>query len=202
MNQKALYSINCGLFVLTAEESGKQNGCTINTVMQVSQLPIKISVTVDKSNYTTDMILRTGKFVVSCIDETASFDLFKRFGFVSGRDTDKFADFDAFKAAPNGINYITQSTNAYICANVTDTIDVGTHYMFIAEVSDAEALSDAPSASYSYYHSNIKPAPNKSATEKSRWVCKICGYVYEGDELPEDFVCPLCKHPASDFERI
>lgn len=202
MNQNALYNINCGLFVLTAEESGKQNGCIINTVMQVSQLPIKISVTVDKSNYTTDMILRTGKFVVSCIDETANFDLFKKFGFVSGRDTDKFADFGAFKAAPNGINYITQSTNAYICANVTDTIDVGTHYMFIAEVSDADVLSAAPSASYSYYHSNIKPAPNKSATEKSRWVCKICGYVYEGDELPEDFVCPLCKHPASDFEKI
>ncbi len=202
MNQKALNNINCGLFVLTAADGGKQNGCIINTVMQVTASPVKISITVDKSNYTADMILKTGKFTVSCIDETAKFDLFKTFGFSSGRDNDKFADFKDIKLAPNGINYITKSTNAYICARVTDTIDVGTHYMFVAEVTDAEVLSDSPSASYSYYHSNIKPAPQENKSEKTRWVCVICGYIYEGDELPEDYICPLCKHPASDFKKM
>lgn len=202
MNTNALKNINCGLFVLTAADGEKQNGCIINTVMQVTSSPIKISVTVNKSNYTADMILKTGRLNVSCIDESAKFDLFKRFGFASGRDTDKFADFSDFAAADNGINYITANTNAYMSAEVCDTVDVGTHYIFVAEVTAAEVLSDVPSASYSYYHANIKPAPKAEKTEKTRWVCMICGYVYEGEELPEDYICPLCKHPASDFRKM
>lgn len=202
MDNSALFNINCGLFVLTANENGKQNGCIINTVMQVTATPVKISIVVNKDNFTADMILRTGKFNVSCIDESAKFELFTRFGFSSGRDTDKLADYTGYKIAENGICYITESTNAYISANVTDTVDAGTHYIFIAEVTEAEVLSKLPSASYSYYHKNIKPAPEKKQTEKTRWVCKVCGYVYEGEELPEDFVCPLCKHPASDFEKM
>ncbi len=202
MNNSALYNINCGLFVLTACENGKQNGCIINTVMQVTSSPVKISITVNKSNHTTDMILKTGKFNVSCIDESADFSLFKNFGFSSGRDTDKFADFKDFAQAENGINYITKSTNAYFSATVTDTVDAGTHYIFVAEVNEAEVLSEVPSASYSYYHKNIKPKPEKKQSEKTRWVCKICGYIYEGEELPADYVCPICKHPASDFEKM
>ncbi len=202
MNEKALNNINCGLFVLTAADGSRQNGCIINTVMQVTAQPLKISITVSKNNYTTDMILKTGIFNVSCIDESAKFDLFKTFGFASGKDTDKFAGFGDFKVASNGVNYITQSTNAYICAKVTDTVDVGTHYMFIAEVTDAEILSDIPCASYSYYHTNIKPAVKAEKSEKTRWICVICGYIYEGEELPEDYICPLCKHPASDFVKM
>ena len=202
MNISALYNINCGLFVLTACEIGKQNGCIINTVMQVTATPVRISVTVNKSNHTTDMIMKTGKFNVSCIDESADFDLFKNFGFSSGRDTNKFETFDGFAKAENGINYITKSTNAYLSANVIETVDVGTHYIFIAEVTEAEVLSELPSASYSYYHKNIKPKPEKKKSEKTRWVCKICGYVYEGEELPDGYVCPICNHPASDFEKM
>lgn len=202
MNNRALNNICCGLFVLTAKDGNKQNGCIINTVIQVSAQPIKISVTVNKSNYTAEIINKTGEFNISCIDESADFALFKRFGFASGRDTDKFADFGNYAVAENGINYINKNTNAFMSAKVVDTVDVGTHYMFVAEVTEAEVLSNLQSASYSYYHNNIKPKPEVNKTEKTRWVCKICGYVYEGDELPEDFICPICKHPASDFEKI
>lgn len=202
MNNSALYNINCGLFILTAADGKKQNGCIINTVMQVTQTPVQISITVNKSNYTADMILKTGKFNVSSIDESADFSLFERFGFSSGRSTDKFSGYSGYKTAPNGINYVTESTNAFFSAAVVNTVDAGTHYIFIAEVDDAEILSELASASYSYYHKNIKPKPEAKKSEKTRWVCKICGYVYEGDELPPDFTCPLCKHPASDFEKM
>lgn len=203
MNYDALYNINCGLFVLTACSEGKQNGCIINTVMQATAEPVvKISVIVNKSTYTSDMIVKTGEFNISCIDESADFNLFKAFGFSSGRDTNKFESFDGFAKAANGINYITKSTNAYLCAKVTETVDVGSHYLFIAEVTEAEVLSEIPSASYSYYHKNIKPAPDKAPSEKTRWVCKICGYVYEGDTIPDGYLCPICNHPASDFEKI
>ena len=202
MDISALNNISCGLFVLTAKDGDKQNGCIINTVMQVTATPVKISVTVAKTNHTTDMIKNTGEFVVSCIDETAKFSLFERFGFASGKDVNKFDGFSGYKTTPNGINCITESTNAYICAKVIETVDVGTHYMFIAEVTDAEVLSDKASATYAYYHANIKPKPQVKPSEKTRWVCKICGYIYEGEELPEDYVCPLCNHPASDFEKV
>lgn len=203
MNTKAMNNICCGLFVLTAADDKKQNGCIINTVMQVTGTPVKISITVNKSNYTTDVILKTKVFNVSVIDESAEFSMFKNFGFSSGRDTDKFSEFNDFKVAENGVNYVCKNTNAYLSAKVVDTIDVGSHYMFIAEVTDAEVLSDVPSASYSYYHKNIKPKPEQQKkSEKTRWVCEICGYVYEGDNLPEDYICPICKHPASDFKRM
>ncbi|MCD8026525.1 MAG: flavin reductase [Clostridiales bacterium] len=204
MDKKALNNIACGLFVLTARDGAKQNGCIINTVMQVTSAPLKISITVNKSNFTADIIKKTGLFNVSCIDESAEFPLFKRFGFASGRDTDKFSDYGDYKTAANGIHYICKNVNAFISAKVLDVVDVGSHYMFIAEVTDAEVLSDAASATYSYYHQNIKPKPQKPEDEgkKTRWVCKICGYIYEGDALPDDFVCPICKHPASDFEKM
>ena len=202
MDISALNNISCGLFVLTAKDGDKQNGCIINTVMQVTATPLKISVTVAKNNFTTEMIKNTGEFAVSCIDESAKFSLFERFGFASGKDTDKFDGFDGYKKSECGINYITESTNAYICAKVVETVDVGTHYMFVAEVTEAEKLSDNSSATYAYYHASIKPKPQVKPSEKTRWVCKICGYIYEGEELPADYVCPLCNHPASDFEKL
>lgn len=202
MDKSALYNICCGLFVLTAKDGDRHNGCIINTVMQVTSSPIKLSVTVNKSNYTTDMIMKTRCFNISVIDESADFSLFERFGFSSGADTDKFDGFSDWKTADNGVRYITKGVNSYFTARVVDVVDVGTHYIFIAEVDDAEVISSLPSASYSYYHKHIKPQPQKAEGEKTRWVCKICGYVYEGDTLPDDYICPLCKHPASDFEKM
>lgn len=202
MNNSAFNNINCGLFVLTAADGEKQNGCIINTVMQVTSSPAKISITVNKSNYTADIIRKTGSFNVSCIDESADFSIFTRFGFSSGRDTDKFAEFKDCRIASNNIYYITKSTNAYFSAEVTDVIDAGTHYVFIAQVLEAEVISDLPSASYSYYHNNIKPKPAIKKSVNTRWVCKICGYIYEGEDLPDDYICPICKHPAADFEKL
>ena len=202
MDKQAMNNIACGLFVLTAADGNKQNGCIINTVMQVTDTPLKISVTVNKSNYTTSIIEKTKRFNVSVIDESAKFSLFERFGFASGRDTDKFEGFSEMEMAENGIYYIKEATNAYLSAEVVEAVDVGTHIMFVAEVTQAEVLSDIPSATYSYYHMNIKPKVKVEKGEKRKFVCKICGYVYEGDYLPDDYICPICKHPASDFEEV
>lgn len=200
MNNSAMFKIGYGLYVLTAAENGRDNGCIINTVMQITSSPIRVAIAVNKSNYTHDIIAETGKFNLSVITESASFDLFKRFGFATGREVDKFADYAAYARSTNGLLYITESVNAYISANVVQQINSGTHTLFIADVTDADIISDEPSATYSYYHANIKPAPEKP--KRSGWRCKICGYVYEGDELPDDYVCPLCKHGAADFEKI
>lgn len=205
MNKKAMNLLSYGLFVLTARLEDKDNGCIINTVQQVTSEPNRISIAVNKANYTHDMILKTGLFTVSVISEQATFALFQHFGFQSGRDTDKFKDFPAFETGENGIRYITQGTNAYISAKVERTEDLGSHTLFIAEVTDMEVLCDAPSATYSYYHSHIKPKPQETgnaAGGQTVWRCTICGYEYVGEELPDDFICPLCKHPASDFEKV
>ncbi|MCR5704304.1 MAG: flavin reductase [Eubacterium sp.] len=205
MDKKAMYKLSYGLFVITAKEGDKDNGCITNTAIQVTSEPNQISVAVNKSNYTHDMISRTGKFTVSILSEKASFDLFKHFGFQSGRDVDKFADFQNCKRSSNGTMVVMEGTNGYLSATVVKEIDLGTHTLFVAEVTDGEVLSGEASATYEYYQSHIKPQPEKlekSASGKKRWRCKVCGYIYEGDELPEDFTCPLCKHPASDFELI
>lgn len=205
MNKKAMNNLSYGLFVLTSKLDDKDNGCIINTVQQVTSEPNRISIAVNKANFTHDMILKTGTFTVSVISEQATFDLFKRFGFQSGRDTDKFAGFDDYAVGANGIRYITRGTNAYISAKVTQTVDLGSHTLFIAEVTDMEILAKVPSATYSYYHSNIKPKPQeigKTEDGQTIWRCTICGYEYVGDELPDDFICPICKHPASDFEKV
>ena len=200
MNTNALFKISYGLFILTAEENGFDNGCVINTLTQQTGNPCTVSVTVNKSNKTCEMIKSTGKFNVSVISENAPFELFRHFGFQSGRDTDKFSDYPNSERAENGIYYIPGYTNAYFCCKVKSVTDLGTHLLFIAEVEDAEILSDFESMTYDFYHKNVKPKPQK--TEKKGYRCKICGYIYEGETLPEDFVCPVCKHPASDFERI
>ncbi len=205
MNKKAMYNLSYGLFVICAEKDGKDNGCITNTAMQVTSEPNRISVTINKANFTHDLVRDSGKFTVSIISEAASFDLFKHFGFQSGRDVNKFAGYSACRRAENGTMIITEGTNAYISASVVNTVDLGTHTMFIADVTDMDVLSDVPSATYSYYQSNIKPKPEdtgKRVDGKTVWRCKICGYEYVGEELPEDFICPICKHPASDFEKV
>lgn len=205
MDKKAMYKLSYGLFVLTAKEAEKDNGCIINTAIQAASEPNQMSVCVNKANYTHDMISRTGEFTVSVLSNNASFDLFKRFGFQSGSEVNKFEDFKNCKRGSNGIYYITEGTNAYISVKVDKTVDLGSHTMFIGEITDMEVLSDAPSVTYDYYLNNIKPKPQAVGTTdggQTIWRCTICGYEYVGEELPEDFICPLCKHPASDFEKV
>jgi len=202
MDNKAMYKISYGLFVLTASDEGKDNGCIINTAAQVTSTPNRISITVNKQNYTHDMIAKTGVFNVSVLTENAPFSLFQRFGFQSGKTADKFAGLNYAFRLENGVMFLAEYTNAYICGKVVQSVDLGTHTMFIADVTDCEILGDDPSVTYTYYQSHIKPKPQpkQAAAAKKSWTCSICGYVYEGDELPADFTCPLCKHGASDFE--
>lgn len=205
MDQKVMYALSYGLFVLSARRGEKDNGCITNTAIQVTAEPNRIAIAVNKANYTHDMVKETGKFTLSVLSEEAKFDLFQRFGFQSGRDVDKLADFQEHVARDNnGVIYVTQGTNAWLSCQVVSTMDLGTHTLFVADVLDGGVLSQAPSATYAYYQANIKPKPAAPAGEsaKKRWVCTVCGYVYEGEELPADFICPLCKHLASDFEPL
>jgi len=204
-NNKAMYALSYGLFILTARQGEKDNGCIINTAMQVTTDPNRLVITVNKSNYTHDMIAATGRFTLSLLSEKATFDLFQRFGFQSGRDVDKFAGFEHTQRGEDGLLYVTQGTNAWISCRVVSTLDLGTHTLFLADVTDGDMLSSDPSVTYAYYHANIKPKPQAAPPDeggKKKWVCKICGYIYEGDELPADYICPICKHPASDFEPM
>jgi len=199
MDNKAMFSLSYGLFVVTAKEGEKDNGCITNTVIQVTTTPNRISVTINKNNYTHGMVERTGLLNVSILSQEAKFDTFKHWGFQSGANVDKAVDI-TFSRAENGLIYITEGVNAVLCCKVVETVDLGTHTMFIADVTDAFCVSNVPSATYAYYHSNIKPKPE--APKKKGWVCTVCGYIYEGEVLPEDYTCPLCKHPASDFKPI
>ncbi|MBQ7793558.1 MAG: flavin reductase [Clostridia bacterium] len=196
--QDILTKITYGLYLITADEY-KDNGCIANTVVQVSLNPLRVAVSLTKTNLTTDMIAHTGKFNISILAKTADFKLFKRFGLQSGRNADKF-DGVSFERSENGLAYITEHSIAYVSCRVTDSIDLGSHTLFIAEPCEGKILSDAEPISYDYYYNNVRPKPQQ--TKKSGYVCKICGYVYEGDTLPPDFICPLCKHPASDFEKL
>ena len=201
MNTNALFNIGYGLYILTANEGEKDNGCIINTAMQVTSDPLQIAIAVNKKNYTNEMIQRTRKFNISVLTENAKFEIFKQFGFQSGRDVEKFASFYDTKRSPNGVLYITQATNAFMSAYVKQEIDLGTHSLFIGQLVASEVLSSEPSATYAYYHKYIKPkSENKNATKG--WRCKICGYIYEGETLPADYICPICKHGAADFEKI
>ena len=204
IDPKTVQKFSYGLFVLTAQADGKDNGCIINTAAQLTSTPNRINIAVNKANYTHDMILNTGVFNVSVLSQKASFDIFKRFGFASGKDTDKFAGYEEHASrSANGLLYVTEGTNAFMSAKVIDAHDYGTHTLFIAELTEAAVLNQDPSVTYAYYFDHIKPKPQPKIEEKKTgWVCKICGYVYEGDELPADFICPLCKHGADDFERI
>ena len=200
MNQAAMFQLSYGLFVLSAKNGEKDNGCIVNTVQQITTTPNRISIAVNKDNFTHDMIKDTGSFNVSILSEEVTFDIFKHFGFQSGRDVDKLKNFSDYERSSNGIFYLNKYANAFLSASVAETVDLGTHTMFIADVTDGEVLSQVPSVTYAYYHKHIKPQPQE--TKKTGWRCKICGYIYEGEELPAYFICPICKHGASDFERI
>lgn len=192
-----MFNISYGLYILTAKTE-KLNGCVINALSQVTSTPNRIIIAINKNNFTTEQILKTKKFNVSILNEEANFDLIKRFGFTSGKNINKFEDFSSFKLAENEIPFITQGTNSYISAEVLEVRDLGSHYEFLADVTKEVSLNDIPSITYSYYQSNIKPKQANS-NKKVVYVCSVCGYVYEGDPLPEDFICPICKHDAKYF---
>lgn len=199
IEKTAAFKLSYGLFVLTARDGEKDNGCIINTVQQVTDTPFKISVTVNKNNYTHDMIKKTGVFNVSVLTQSVPFSVFQHYGFKSGRDTDKIAG-DSMPKSENGVVYLSSFSNALISGRVVDEVDCGTHTLFIAEVTEAQTLSDEKSVTYQYYFDHIKPKPQPE--KKKGYVCQICGYVYEGDELPEDFICPVCKHGADAFKPL
>ena len=202
VDNQAMFALSYGLFVLSAREGERDNACIINTAAQVTDTPKRISITVNKQNLTHDMILKTGVFNLSVLSQDASFAQFRQYGFRSGRDTvDKFDGAEPVRTA-NGLRYEPAGTNAVLSGKVIQTLDCGTHTLFLAEVTEARVLSDVPSATYAYYFEHIKPKPQPAAEKKTGFVCKICGYVYEGETLPADYICPLCKHGAEDFEPL
>lgn len=200
-----MFKIPYGLFVVTTKVDERDNGCISNTFQQVTVTPNQVTVCIEKSTLTCEMIQKSGIATVSILSEKADFSLIKRFGFQSGRQVDKFKDFDGCKRVDNGTYAVTEGTNAFISMKVSSNVDLGTHMMFIGEVTEMQILTDVPSATYSYYQAHIKPKPAKpdpSAAGHTVWRCKVCGYEYAGEELPEDFICPVCGHPAADFEKV
>ena len=195
----ALFSISYGLFALTAKDGEKDNGCIINTVIQATSTPLRVTFTVNKGNLTHDMVLKTGIFNLSILTENSKFPTYQRFGLVSGRDKNKFEDFTAFERSVNGITYLTEGTNALLSGKVINTLDCGTHTLFLADLTEARKLTKEPSVTYEYYRANIKPQPSAEAQQKKGWLCTVCGYIYEGEVLPPDYICPVCKHGAEVF---
>ena len=201
MDNKALFKVGYGLYVLTARNGEKDNGCIINTLLQVTDVPSLIGViTVNKRNYTHDIIVKSGEFNVSILTVDTPFEVFKNFGFQSGRDADKFAGAIEVKRSVNNIIYLPAYSNAYLSFKVTGIMDFGSHSMFKADIVSGEVLGNSDSLTYAYYHQHIKPKPQSE--QKKGYRCVICGYVHEGDTLPEDFICPICKHGAKDFVKI
>ncbi len=205
-----------GMFVLvTKKEDGEQSGCVINTIMQATSVPNQVLFTMNKRDYTHDLLVKCGKFTASILTEDCPFNVMRTFGYLSGRDVDKFKLYHAVKPASNGIYYLTEGTNNYLTGTVTQIIDLGTHSLFIASVEDDIDLNDKPSMTYEFYHKYILPKMQEETKEAAKasgadltpsnrtvWKCKVCGYVYEEEEIPEDFSCPVCHHPASDFQKI
>ena len=201
IDRSALNTISYGLYVVTCHDGQKDNGLIVNTVMQVTSTPNRIAVTINKDNYSHQVIRQTGVMNVNCLDTGAPFSLLRNFGFQSGRDTDKFAGIDVVRSA-NGLRLLPEHVNAFLSLKVESYTDLGTHGMFLCSLTEAGVLGSGQSMTYSYYHQNVKPKPQPQPEKKKGYVCKICGWVYEGESLPEDIVCPLCKHGAADFEPI
>ena len=199
LDMSALFNIGYGLYVVTSNDGKKDNGLIVNTVSQVTNSPNRIAVTINKANYSHHVIKQTGKMNINCLSVDAPFSVFERFGFQSGRNTDKFADYPLLRSA-NGIAFLTKYINSFMSLKVEQYIDLDTHGMFICSVTEARVMSNAETMTYTYYQKNVKPKPKTEG--KKGFVCKVCGYVYEGDELPADYICPLCKHGAADFEPI
>ena len=195
----ALFNIGYGLYVVTSNDGRKDNGLIVNAVTQVTSAPNRVAVTINKQNYSHHVIKQTGVMNVNCLSTEAPFSVFENFGFQSGRNVDKFADFAPLRS-DNGLAFLPKYINSFMSLKVEDYLDLDTHGMFICSITEARVISDKETMTYTYYQNNVKPKPQTEG--KKGFVCKICGYVYEGDELPEDFICPLCKHGAADFEPI
>ena len=195
----ALFNIGYGLYVVTSNDGIKDNGLIVNTVTQVTNTPNRVAVTINKQNYSHHVIKQTGIMNVNCLDVSAPFSVFQNFGFQSGRTVDKFVGIDVLRS-DNGLRFLPRHINSFMSLKVENYVDLGTHGMFICAVTEARVISDKETMTYTYYQNNVKPKPETAG--KKGYVCKICGWVYEGEELPEDIVCPLCKHGAADFEPI
>lgn len=195
----ALFNIGYGLYVVTSHDGKKDNGLIVNTVTQVTDTPNRIAVTINKANYSHHVIKQTGKLNINCLTVDAPFSVFEAFGFVSGRNVDKFANCEPLRS-DNGLVFLPRYINSFMSLKVEQYVDLDTHGMFICSVTEARVISDRETMTYAYYHAHVKPKPQTEG--KKGYVCKICGYVYEGETLPDDFICPLCKHGAADFEPI
>ena len=195
----ALFNIGYGLYVVTSNDGKKDNGLIVNTVTQVTNTPNRIAVTINKDSYSHHIIKQTGKMNINCLTVDAPFAVFEKFGFVSGRNVDKFADCTPLRS-DNGLAFLPRYINSFMSLKVEQYVDLDTHGMFICSITEARVISDRETMTYTYYQNNVKPKPKTEG--KKGYVCKICGYIYEGETLPEDFICPLCKHGASDFEPI
>ena len=198
-DMNALFNIGYGLYVITSNDGKKDNGLIVNTVSQVTNTPNRIAVTINKENYSHHVIKQTGVMNLNCLSTDAPFSVFETFGFHSGRNTDKFANYDVLRS-DNGLVFLPRYINSFMSLKVEQYIDLDTHGMFICSITEARVISDVETMTYTYYQNYVKPKPQTEG--KKGFVCKVCGYIYEGDELPEDFVCPLCKHGAADFEPI
>ena len=196
---RALFNIGYGLYVVTTNDGKKDNGCIVNTVTQVTSSPNRIAVTINKDNYTHHVVQQSGIMNVNCLSVKAPFAVFEKYGFQSGRTADKLADIEEMRS-DNGLRFLPQYINAFFSLKVENYLDLGTHGMFICSITEARVINKDETMTYTYYQNNVKPKPETEG--KKGYVCKVCGYVYEGDELPDDFVCPLCKHGAADFEKL
>ena len=201
MNTKALYNLTYGVYLMSAKDGGKDNACIINTAVQVANNPTRISVAAIKGNLTHDMIVKSGKLNLSALSVDAPFSLFEHFGMKSGRDVDKFATFTDVARSENGLLYLTKYATAFLSLNVVESHDLGSHTLFIGELVDAEVLEKAENCTYGYYQTVIKASATKPVA-KTGWRCTVCNHVYEGENLPDDYICPICKHGKEDFEKI
>ena len=203
MDRKALYNLEYGVFLVSSKSGDRINACITNTCIQAAAKPLLLAICCINGNYTPELIRESGLFTVSVLDDTAAFDTIEHFGMQSGRNVDKFADFD-YAVDANGLPYLKSQANAVFSCKVVSSQDLGSHTIFFGEVLEAERLSDKPSLTYAKYQSDVKPKP--AAKKETRpivgWKCKICGYVYEGAALPADYACPLCGHGPEDFEPI
>ncbi len=197
-NLNALFNIGYGLYVVTSHDGKKDNGLIVNTVSQLTDRPLRVGVTINKENYSHHVIKQSGIMNVNCLSVDAPFSVFENFGFVSGRNVDKFKAYPALRS-DNGLAFLSKYINALLSLKVEDYLDLGTHGLFICSVTESRVISDKETMTYTYYQNNVKPKP---ATKIKGYICKVCGYIYEGDTLPDDFICPLCKHGANDFEKI
>ncbi|MCL2304804.1 MAG: flavin reductase [Planctomycetaceae bacterium] len=198
----ALRKLSYGLAVLTAKDGDKDNGCIINTAIQITSSPTRILIAVNNANYTNEMIRRTGAFNLSILTENAPFSIFEQFGFRSGKDVDKFTEYDSGVRTANGVRYVPEHANSVISGTVTASPVFGTHTLFIADVVEAFPLSDVPAMTYQFYLDHVKPNPKPSLEQQQGFVCTVCGYIHKEETLPEGFICPICKHGVEDFRPL